>query len=69
MKEQFIYKMFFKRKLIAQSHAYDTAGECLAATRLDPLFAKASAVVILRDSGGTDHPDNAGKFFLHWVLK
>jgi hypothetical protein len=29
----------------------------------------ATFVAILRDSGGQDHPDNAGKFFLHRYLK
>ena len=29
----------------------------------------AKYAAILRDSGGTDHPDNAGKFFLHRYVK
>jgi len=27
------------------------------------------AATLLRDSGGKDHPDNAGKFFLKRILK
>lgn len=30
---------------------------------------KAKTIVILRDSQGADHPDNAGKFFLHEIVK
>lgn len=26
-------------------------------------------IVILSDSEGADHPDNAGKFFLHRIIK
>jgi len=26
-------------------------------------------ITILRDSGGADHPDNDGKFFLHEIVK
>ncbi len=26
-------------------------------------------VHVLRDSQGTDHPSNAGTFFLHWIIK
>jgi hypothetical protein len=30
---------------------------------------KCKVVVVLRDSQGEDHPDNAGKFFLHRIVK
>lgn len=36
----------------------------------DPALVKKYPVVtILRDSEGEDHPDNAGKFFLHRIVK
>lgn len=31
--------------------------------------AGAKFAVVLRDSQGEDHPDNAGKFFLHRIIK
>lgn len=30
---------------------------------------KYHTVTVLRDSEGEDHPDNAGKFFLHRIVK
>jgi hypothetical protein len=44
-----------------EAHAQTDA---LEAVRDGAIFAS-----ILRDSGGTDHPDNAGKFFLHRCVK
>ena len=26
-------------------------------------------ITLLRDSGGSDHPENAGKFFLHQIIQ
>ena len=31
--------------------------------------ASAKVATVLRDSQGTDHPDNAGKFFLHRIIR
>lgn len=54
------------------------SGECLESTPgtlqqaeafAHEHLAKAKVVTILRDSGGEDHPDNAGKFFLHRIVK
>lgn len=28
-----------------------------------------ASVTVLRDSDGEDHPDNAGKYFLHLIIK
>lgn len=69
MKERFKFKMIRRGKVVAQSHEYDDAGSCIAAARINPLFVSSKTVMILRDSGGTDHPSNAGKFFLHWIIK
>jgi hypothetical protein len=33
------------------------------------LIAKSKVVLVLRDSEGEDHLDNAGKFFLHRIIK
>jgi hypothetical protein len=30
---------------------------------------KAMTATVLRDSQGADHPENAGKFFLHRIIK
>lgn len=35
----------------------------------DTLFKRSKTVTILRDSEGIDHPANAGKFFLHRIVK
>jgi hypothetical protein len=44
--------------------------EAHAATDCHESIAKGAVfAAILRDSQGTDHPDNAGKFFLHRYVK
>ena len=40
-----------------------------AITEANSLKKKAKVITILKDQEGKDHPDNAGKFFLHQIIK
>ena len=40
-----------------------------ALAEAEALKAKSKVVTILRDQEGSDHPDNAGKYFLYLIVK
>ncbi len=46
-----------------------TASSALFEARRIALTEDARMIVVLRDSEGEDHPDNAGKFFLYHIVK
>ena len=65
------YKIEFTRrnnngKLITQEAGPFNTPECFV---LREEMAKWKTIVILRDSEGEDHPENAGKFLLYKIVK
>lgn len=52
----------FESEVTDHSRAHNTAVEWLNTKPCKTL-------VVLRDSEGEDHPDNAGKFFLYQIFK
>lgn len=63
------FRMSRRGKVLCEEFGFAIPTGCTWAARANPHFTKATCVTILRDSGGTDHPDNAGKYFLHQILK
>lgn len=67
--ERFGFRIVCRGKVTAEEFGFASQDGCAGAARSHPEFNKATTVSILRDSGGTDHPDNRGKYFLHRFLK
>lgn len=67
-------KPLFKARAVGAKHfplyseATESVEPALAFCR-QAIADGATSAVILRDSQGKDHPDNAGKFFLHQIVK
>ena len=65
-----------KYKVRAQYRTYNSeqvfptlSGALFEGNKLAQTDKDARTIVVLRDSEGLDHPDNAGKFFLYHIVK
>lgn len=65
---RFKVKWWKRNRFVKESEPFDNIELAIAFARSANTDG-ASGITILRDSGGTDHPSNAGKFFLHLIIK
>jgi len=63
----------FKAKWTINGRTFESSlphnTEASAIADAQQYFPGSKVVVIVRDSEGEDHPENAGKYFLHKILK
>lgn len=64
------YKVKTVYRIYDSEQIYPTlSGALFEAHKIEKTDVDARVILILRDSEGSDHPDNAGKFMLYHIVK
>ncbi len=68
-RERFGFKIINRTKLEADVKGFDNCEQARSELLRHEAFKNATSAIVTRDSGGQDHPENAGKYFLHLIVK